>query len=547
MAHPFLSKLNALLGQQSRGQDVTDLTDPTAGAGPDGGASGSQGNSSTTPTSDTPVNFAPFGPPGPGQQRMGAPHPEDAQPNPDANPTAPAVPDVIKASIGAPPSVQSEPREPLLADQGGKNKILKFLSRVTGMSKPSPAPGQMYTGPITPEDKTHALASWLSRVSDKYQQNFGSPFDRDLAMKRLQLGNEAAWRAAMVGAKFQANDINQQKADTAQSKMVGDMRRYGYALNDPSDPSSGFRSLTEQEILSDPELGSKFRLQMSKMGLNDAQTDKIRDMLMGRYEVDPWIAAVSGDPTIAGQKISAQQFQNINKVMQAKGIQIKDLGTEGLWAVDRIGNKIHQVSAVAPSVARAQMYAMLRPVQAITPEGDLSWMTAGNAIAQGAAPAASGVQAMAKGAQVTDIYSGIASMKSAIAALPEDELSLDQITKLQAILREPDDSLRETLWTNFMGSQRLSPEEQNFVVALQQLRERALSVRNLASMGVGSDQQRAAVLNSLPGLLSGNKQMMEKQLNAFTNFLDNLATGVPKIAGHRAGGGGAKQKPTGWQ
>jgi len=138
---------------------------------------------------------------------------------------------------------------------------------------------------------------------------------------------------------------------------------------------------------------------------------------------------------------------------------------------------------------------------------------------------------MGKQAQLKDIYSGIGSMKAAIHGLPENDLSSDQLVKLQAILRESDDSLRGTLWTNFIGSQRLTPEEMDCITALQQLRERALSVRNRAAMGVGSDQQRAQFLNSLPGVLSGNRDMTLNQLGAFENFVDNLATGVPHVGG----------------
>ena len=533
-ANPLMARITALAGQASRGSQVPD--DPTlVGAGNDGGSIGSAGKSSSDPISPAalengsssngpiPSLFAPvIGPPATGQISA-----EDKDPN------VPAV----SFSGGPTPGIRTDSPNPKLMPQGPKNKLLNILSRATGMTAKTPEPGQPYTGPIGAEDKARALGGFLTRLSNGYEENFGTPFDRELMMQRKQLANEAAWRAAMIGVRAQANDINQQKADTAQSKVTGDMRRYGYTLNDPTDPNSGFRSMSEPEILADPELGLKFNTQMSKMGLTDAQTDKIRDMLMGRYEVDPWIAAVSGDPTRSGQKISAQQYQNINKVLQAKGIQIKDLGTEGLWAVDRIGNKIHEVSPVSPSVARAQMYSMLRPVQAISPEGNLQWMTAGNAISQGAAPAGPGSQAISKQAQLKDIYGGISSVRSAIAALPEEQLSTTQLAELQSILREPSDSLRDTMWTNFIGSQNLGPEEQDFVVALQQLRERALSVRNLASMGVGSDQQRAAVWNTLPGLLSGNKQMMMKQLNAFTNFVDNLATGVPTV-------GKGKQSPS---
>jgi hypothetical protein len=373
-----------------------------------------------------------------------------------------------------------------------------------------------------------ALGNWLGRLSQNYEANFGTPLDRELAMHRQQMANEAAWRAAMIGTKMQANDINQQKADTAQDKMVGDMRRYGYALNNPNDPASGFRSLTEPEILADPELGTKFKVQMSKMGLNDAQTDKVRDMLLGRFEVDPWIAAVAGDPQMSGQKVSAQQFQQIGKVLSAKGIQIKDLGTEGMWALDRIGNKIHQVSAVGPSVARAQMYAMLRPVQAVDSDNNLQWMTAGNAIAQSAAPAGAGASALSKQAQMSDIKVASQQMRDAIDHL-ENPLSPTSIARLTMAARATDPTVFATEVDSLLGSQEINPSQYKFLTWMGQLQERAMSLRNIAGMGAASDSLRHAIIATLPAAKDGNRDLMLTKLDAFDNMVMNLEKGIPTV------------------
>jgi len=524
--NPLLAKFNALRGQLTRGsQEDVDVDAPNTGAADDGGSSGSQGLSSSTIGPIPALNAPKVGPPATSQIPSG-----------DQDPTPPEIKTDASSSL---PPVQSESDGsfPSLAPQGPKNKFLSILSRVTGMTAAQPKPGQPYTGPLTPEAKLGALSRFLSHASDAYEQNFGTPLDRELAMRRMQLGNEAAWRAAMIGTKEQANEINQQKADTAQSKMMGDMRRYGYTLNNPNDPSSGFRSLTEPEILADPELGSKFRLQMSKMGLNDAQTDKVRDMLLGRFEVDPWVAAVAGDPTMSGQKVSAQQYQQIGKVLQAKGITIKDLGQDGMWALDRIGNKIHQVAAVGPSVARAQMYAMLRPVQSIDPEGNLSWMTAGNAIAQGAAPAGAGAKAISAEAQMNDIRVASRNMRTAIGQL-ETPLSADTIAKFTMAARATDDpSIFQNEVDTIIGTDRLTPDQQRFVTWMAQLQERAMSLRNIAGMGAASDKLRGAILATLPSMRSGNRDMMITQLDAFDNMVNNLEKGIPKIKGKTSSSG----------
>lgn len=466
--------------------------------------------------------YAPqIGPPAPGQ----LPYEDSPFAHPHEDTSSP--PSVgFESTSGAPQLPPVQPETPTLAQS--KNPFIRVVQRITGLRGSQPAPGQPYQGPITAEDKTRGLGNFLTRLSSNYEQNFGTPFDRELAMRRMQLGNEAAWRAAMVGTKMEANDIAQQKADTAQSKMIGDMRKVGYRLNDPNDPSKGFTNMTEPEILSDPELGMKFRMQMSKMGLNDAQTDKIRDMLMGRYEVDPWVAAIAGDPTLSGQKISAQQWQNVNKVMSAKGITIKDLGNEGMWAVDRIGNKIHQVSAVGPSVARAQMYNMLKPVQAITPEGDLQWMTAGNAISQGAAPAGPGASAMSKQAQMQDIKVASQNVRDAINQL-ENPLPPDAIAELTLASRSTDPTVLATEIDSLLGSQRLQPDQYKFLTWVGQLNERAMSLRNIAGMGAASDKLRDAITATLPGAKDANRDLMLTKLDAFDNMVGNLEKGIPVV------------------
>jgi hypothetical protein len=100
-----------------------------------------------------------------------------------------------------------------------------------------------------------------------------------------------------------------------------------------------------------------------------------------------------------------------------------------------------------------------------------------------------------------------------------------------------------------LGTQQLTPAQQDFVVWVAQLQERALSLRNVAGMGAGSDQLRNAILATLPGVKSGNKQMALKQLDAFDNQVALLERGVPKVRGQ--GGvtpppkpGGGPPKPT---
>lgn len=461
-------------------------------------------------TGDSPAPYAPeIGPPALGQRPMSAAvsspsskgTPADSGLAPSASDVSSGVGNLPGTESGPPPLIMdaaSEP-QPKLAEG---NKFFSLLGQITGMRGPQPAPGQPYQGPETTAEKIGGLGRFLGRLSESYENNFGTPLDREEILRRHEIENEAAWRMAnlreMENWHGTQGGINQEKADTQQDLASARIPLFGAQANEAA-----------------------------------AKTDKTRyeveQLQQGLFPVDPITAQLVNRPDLAGKSVSTQLWTAFGRVLSARGLKAMDLGNDGYWLVDRAGNKINQISAVGPSVARAIATNQNRPVQVIDSRGNLVYSTAGQAISNGYAPAGPGAAAMGKNAQLTDIYSGIGSMKVAIVGLPNDEFSTAQLAKLQAILREPDDSLRATLWTNFVGSENLAPGEQDFVVALQQLRERALSVRNLAAMGVGSDAQRAQVLNSLPGILSGNKTMMLKQLNAFANFVDNLATGVPHV------------------
>jgi len=91
--------------------------------------------------------------------------------------------------------------------------------------------------------------------------------------------------------------------------------------------------------------------------------------------VDPHMAELAGQPQLAGQMLSGPSLQNFIKVLNARGISIKDLGDEGLWSIDRYGNRIKQVTVNSPSLEKASAYARARaeytPVDVYDTNGQL--------------------------------------------------------------------------------------------------------------------------------------------------------------------------------
>ncbi len=149
---------------------------------------------------------------------------------------------------------------PTLAEQGPRNPVLKLFSRLTGMTKASPAPGQPYSGPIGPEQKRAALGRFLGRVGEGLEMAGagGTPEERTARMElplerekiesqrelaRAQLESLNDWREAQAGVK-------QQQADTAQQKVDAQMRSKFYV---PDEAHLGqYRNMTLDELASDP-------------------------------------------------------------------------------------------------------------------------------------------------------------------------------------------------------------------------------------------------------------------------------------------------------
>ena len=146
-----------------------------------------------------------------------------------------------------------------------------------------------------------------------------------------------------------------------------------------------------------------------------------------------------------------------------------------------------------------------------------------------------GVAALAKEAQFSEMHVAAQKTREAINNLDKD-FTTAQIGKLTLAMRKSDPGVFRTEIETLIGTQELTPKQEDFVVWVAQLNERALSLRNVAGMGQGSDQLRDAIRATLPGVKSGSKALALKQLDAFENQVMLLERGVPKVGGTQAGG-----------
>lgn len=139
-----------------------------------------------------------------------------------------------------------------------------------------------------------------------------------------------------------------------------------------------------------------------------------------------------------------------------------------------------------------------------------------------------GVQAASKDKQFADIDYAADKARAAINGL-DKPMNAFQIAKLEMAMRETDPGVFNTEIDTMLGSQKLTEPQQDFVTWIAQLHERAMSLRSIAGMGQGSESLRQAIIATLPGIKSGDKQLMLKQLDAFQNQAKILSEGVPNI------------------
>jgi hypothetical protein len=180
--------------------------------------------------------------------------------------------------------------------------------------------------------------------------------------------------------------------------------------------------------------------------------------------------------------------------------------------------------AAVGGAARAKAFNEYRPVQVMDSDGNVYYTTAKAAIEQGQSGAGEGIKLKPREAQIKDIQVASKSTRDAINKL-DRPFSTAQVAKLHYAMATEDPTLaNEELST--LATQDLTEKQQDFVIWVRQLNERAMSLRNVAGMGTGAQDLRTAIRQMIPGIRSGDKKMMNKQLDAFDNQVSILKTGI---------------------
>jgi hypothetical protein len=164
--------------------------------------------------------------------------------------------------------------------------------------------------------------------------------------------------------------------------------------------------------------------------------------------------------------------------------------------------------------------------QTMDANGNVYWDFKKNVVGQ--APVSAGLTLRSKDAQMKDISIASGKARDAIKNLKPGDFSPDQVVLLNKAMSEEDAGASHALFQN-LAARAVNDEQQDFIVWINQLNERAMSLRGIAGMGQGAQDLRNAIRAMLPGLASGNTKMMIKQLDAFDQQVRVLEQGIGKV------------------
>jgi len=181
------------------------------------------------------------------------------------------------------------------------------------------------------------------------------------------------------------------------------------------------------------------------------------------------------------------------------------------------------------AAARGAAAQNAKAVAVIDPATNRSILVdAKTAKAQQMTPAGEGAKLEAKAAQLQDMQVGSQNARTAIDGL-RTKINPATLVQIQAALKSGDEGYIENIKRNLFN-QNLSPDVNQYITAVLNLQERALSLRSLGGQGQGSEAQRNAIVRLLPTVADlSNKQLMKSKLDAFDQQVGIYYKNLPKV------------------
>lgn len=349
----------------------------------------------------------------------------------------------------------------------------------------------------------------------------------------------AAYPGDMLG---EAHDKHQaalahMQADTALTQAQADVMKNTVPFTLPNGsmiylPQNMAVELMKQQMANQgktdtAQIGAGARTDAAQIGA-ESRTDVAKINQGQGIPVDPTVANLIGMPEMSNVAAGKGTWENINKALQAKGYKAQDLGQDGVWLLDRGGNKIKQLGQ-SPSIGRANAFATARaantPFETVDDAGNPKTISAAQALQTGAPGIGKTNLTQVKGKQalIDDIRGGIDQVRQLTGVIDRPGVKV----KVAAALADPSLTTQTVLQSPIVGS--MQPDEQQYVINLLNLKENAMAMRSVLGAGQGSEDVRTAITKTIPNAMTPNSKYANAQLDTFLNTLGRLEKGIPQV------------------
>ena len=215
--------------------------------------------------------------------------------------------------------------------------------------------------------------------------------------------------------------------------------------------------------------------------------------------------------------------------------QGKDYGTpekaQAAWGKDY--EKGINREAYAAGQDRGNAYAMgrLAGLQKVydTADGNRPKMVSGNDILADPGrylPEAPGTtQALKATATLEDIRAGVTQLRPLVAQLDK---GFEDRGKMAAAMIQGGGAFSQFA-IGELDRGNLTEKQYEYVDAVNSMIERAMTLRQVAGMGAGSDELRRAIVNALPGPGTPNSKQANDKLDRLEDVINRLEQGVPDV------------------
>lgn len=451
-------------------------------------------------------------------------------------PSAPSVPGDISANltkpsaIPQPPGIIPDEDEPPLKPPGSPSytpDVPPVLSAVTGADATSPKLSKMGRAKEiigTAMNIGLPVAAGLEAAGNRGK---APATERYLEQRRFE---------AQQGVEKQKLGIEQQKATNEGEYRKALATQYGmvpYTYNDAD--GNPVTIMVQQKDVGRVGAAGVTGASREKVaaGNNDAKLQIAHINAGMPMVIPPQLAHIAGQDDLANKQLSGKSLQNFLKMVSARGVNLRDMGSEGLWAITKDGQRISQVTTQSPDIekaaARGEGYALGRakytPVDILDEEGNLKAVSQLERLKSGKPTAASSI---ATGKAVDKVYEPAVESDTRLKQMYQqatdtsgasDQALLfnhiamtggqvrglrmgEYLTEAHRQARGIPESVG-VLWNRLASGESLSPQQRiNFVHLAEQVRQSRWDAarRQSALLGTGSEPAPDEDLPPIEGL-----------------------------------------------